>query len=360
MNSDNYCVILAGGIGSRLWPSSRQQHPKQFLDLLGTGETLLQTTYKRFAEFIDPQNIIVMSNYQYEDLVHEQLPELPKKNLLLEPMRRNTVPSVTWAAVEIFYRNPKGRIVVTPVDQVVVTQEEFKKDILNGLEYVGENDRLLTMGIVPTRPDTTYGYIQMADNIKEDIYKVQTFTEKPSLEFAKMFLENNEFLWNTGLFVWKASTFLTSLHSHSTLFVEMMKSVEAEYASGGNVDSILQDIFAKCPNLSLEEGILEKLENVDVMMCHFHWNDIGTWHSLFDVLSKDKDANVGIGDHIMLYDCEDCMVKLPQGKIAVIQGLKDYVVVEENNVLVICKKDDQSAIRKFVNDVQIGIGDEYV
>ena len=361
MNNNNYCVILAGGIGSRLWPSSRQQKPKQFLDILGTGETLLQSTYNRFARFIHPDNIIVMSNHQYASYVREQLPQLPEGNLLLEPMRRNTVPSVTWAAMEISRRNPDGCMVVTPVDQVIVTQDVFEEDILLGLDYVLHNDRLLALGIVPTHPETSYGYIQMADETGSDIFTVQTFTEKPSLEFARMFVESKEFLWNTGLFIWRAMTFINSLHLHSDFFVEVMERVETQSLHGGNVDGLLEDAFAKCPNVSLEQGVLEKLENVDVMLCHFRWHDIGTWHSLYDAMPKaGTDSNVRMGERIILYDCEDCIVRLPEGHVAVVQGLKDYVVVEEGNVLVICRKDDQGAIRKFVNDVQINMGDDFV
>mgnify|MGYP002525652906 CR=1 FL=1 len=360
MNNNYYCVILAGGIGSRLWPSSRQQKPKQFLDILGTGETLLQMTYKRFARFVNTENIIVMSNTQYAGFVRKQLPDLPAQNLLLEPMRRNTVPSVTWAAVEISHRNPDGCMVVTPADQVVVTQDIFEQDILQGLEYVAHNDRLLTLGVMPTRPETSYGYIQMADERGSNIFEVHTFTEKPSMEFARMFVDSGEFLWNTGLFIWRASTFLNSLHLQSDLFAEMMENVERKYLHGEDVHSLVAESFSKCANMSLEQGVLEKLENVDVMLCQFRWSDIGTWDALYDLMPKEKDTNVRLSDGIMLYDCEDCIVKLPSGKIAVVQGLKDYVVVEEDDVLVICKKDDQGAIRKFVNDVQINVGDQFV
>ena len=359
-SNDNFCIILAGGIGSRLWPSSRQQKPKQFLDFMGTGETLLQATYRRFAAFINPENIIVMSNHMYESYIHEQLPNLSPRNLLLEPMRRNTVPSVTWGCVEIAHRNPNARVVVAPSDQVVVTHEEFEKEILTGLDDVARHERLLTLGVVPYRPDTTYGYIQMADERETDIFEVRAFTEKPTLEFAQMFVESNEFLWNTGLFIWKAKTYLSSMHRQSDLFVEMMEEVEKKYTEGESVGGLVADSFAKCPNVSLEQGVLEKLENVDVMMCHFKWSDIGTWHALYDVMDKTEDSNVRIGKHALLYDCENCLVKLPSGKVAVVQGLKDYIVVEENDVLVICKKDDQNAIRKFVNDVQINVGDEFV
>ncbi len=360
-NTANYCVILAGGFGTRLWPSSRQSKPKQFIDFFGTGETLLQTTYRRFARFIDKENIIVMSNHQYVSQVREQLPELPDGNLLLEPMRRNTVPSVTWASVEISHRNPQACMIVTPADQMITDTEVFIDDITLGLDYVAHNDRLLTLGVVPTRPETSYGYIQISDPRGGDIFEVKSFTEKPELEFAKLFVENKEFLWNTGLFVWKATTFLQAVHQNTAYFLEMLEDAERKFEHGEDVVSMVADTFAKCPNVSLEQGVLEKVDNVDVMLCHFGWSDIGTWNALFNAMHQTaSDKNVVMARHAMLYDCKDCLVKLPSGRIAFMQGLEDYIVVEEGDILVICKKDDPSAIRMFVNDVQLTMGDEYV
>ncbi len=360
MNKNNYCVILAGGIGTRLWPSSRQQKPKQFIDFLGTGESLLQATYRRFSKFIDKENILVVSNETYKELVIEQLPFLKESNLLLEPMRRNTVPSVTWAAFEICNRNPDACLVVSPADQLITNEDKFEDDLIVALDYVSRKQRLLTIGVVPTRAETAYGYIQMSERMDNDIFKVQSFTEKPELEFARLFVESKEFLWNTGIFVCGGKTFLASLHGAASYYTDMMDYIQQHYEGGRHLYEFVENAFSMCPNVSLERGILEKADNVDVMLCHFGWADIGTWNALFDAMPKNFEQNVIVGSRAILYDCKDCMVKLPNGRVAVIQGLKDYVIAEEDNVLVICKKDDQSAIRKFVNDVQINIGEEYV
>lgn len=360
MNKNNYCVILAGGIGTRLWPSSRQQKPKQFLDFLGTGETLLQATYRRFRKFVAVENILVVSNEDYKDLVVEQLPDLASDNLLLEPMRRNTVPSVTWAAFEICNRNPEASIVVSPADQLILKEECFEADLVAGLNYVATNERLLTIGIMPTRPETGYGYIQMEEAMGQDIFKVQSFTEKPEIEFARLFVENKEFLWNTGLFVCRGRTFLKTIHGAASYYTDMMDYIERNYREGKASHEFVEGAFSMCPNVSLERGILEKADNVDVMLCHFGWADIGTWNALYDVLPKQEDNNVVVGGKAMLYDCKECLVKLSSGRVLVVQGLEDYVVAEEGDVIVICRKDDQGAIRKFVNDVQMNIGDEYV
>lgn len=359
-NNDLYCVILAGGIGSRLWPSSRQQHPKQFIDFLGNGETLLQSTYKRFSQFIQPDNIIVMTQMQYGDLVREQLPNLPEANLLLEPMRRNTVPSVAWASIEIVHRNPQACMVVTPSDQMIRNGEGFERDIVRGMEYVAHHDRMLVLGITPTRAATNYGYIQMGEAQCDNIFKVQSFSEKPGIEFAQMFLDSHEFLWNTGLFIARPATFLTRVEELANSFIGMLEDAETELQQGGDAMTIVADSFAKCPNVSLEQGILEKKDGVDVMFSHFGWSDIGSWEALYDALPKNQAGNVVVAQQALLYDCKDCIVKLPAGKVAVVQGLDDYMIIEEGNVLVICKKDDESAIRKFVNDVQMNVGEDFV
>ncbi len=362
MDKRNYCVILAGGLGTRLWPMSREQKPKQFIDVLGTGKTLLQMTYERFASFIDADNIIIVTNEGYRKWVVEQLPGLRYENILMEPMRRNTVPAVTWAALEIQRRCPDGRFIVSPSDQNITNYDAFCEDILRGLDYVGLSGMLLTLGVKPTRAEESYGYIQMTEERKDfsNIFKVQSFTEKPANDFARIFFESGEFLWNTGLFMWRADTFLDAVKSASDEFAGIVENVVTKYREGEYIADLLMELFTKCPNMSLEQSVLEKSENVDVMLCRFGWADLGTWASLHAALPQSDMGNVVIDSKSLLYDCKDCIIKLPDGHVAVVQGLEDYVVVEEGNVLVICKKGDQKNIRKFVNDAQLNLGEEYV
>lgn len=363
MDKNYYGIILAGGIGTRLWPVSRQSVPKQFIDLLGTGETLLQSTYRRFLEFLDPNNIIVVTNKNFAGLVREQLPQLAAHNLMLEPIRRNTVPPVTWASVEITRRNPNAVMVVTPSDQNITDRPDgkFADEMLQGLRYVYEHPQLLTVGVPTTRPEVTYGYIQMAEQQADNIYKVQTFTEKPQEDFARLFHESGEFLWNTGIFIWSSRVFLKALHGVSGDYAEVLEELKVSYATGQDVHEGIADLYSKLPNMTLEQTVLEKSENVDVMLCHFGWADLGTWGGVYNYGDKDAAGNVLINhSHTMLDDCHDCLVRLPEGHVAVLQGLRGYVVVEEGNVIVVCKKDDQGAIRRYVTNAQLNLGENYV
>lgn len=362
MDTKNYCVILAGGAGTRLWPMSRMEKPKQFLDVLGTGKSLLQMTYERFASFVDTDNIIIVTNEAHRQIVVDQIPGVKYENILMEPMRRNTVPAVTWAVLEVMRRCPDGRLIVSPSDQNIADFEAFRTDVLRGLDFVGTHNVLLTLGAKPSRPAVSYGYIQMADAEpdEKDIYKVRSFTEKPEEDFAKIFYESGEFLWNTGLFLLSARSFINAVEKTSPEFYGIVKEVIAKYQEGEYIADLLMELFTKCPNLSLEQSVLEKADNVDVMLCHFGWADIGTWEALHNMLPKSEEGNVVIDSKSLLYDCKDCIIKLPDGHVAVVQGLEDYVVVEEGNVLVICKKGDQKNIRKFVNDAQLNLGEEFV
>ena len=359
MNENYFCVILAGGIGLRLWPCSRQDRPKQFIDFIGMGESLLQYTYRRFSAFMKKENILVVTNHTYYDQVREQLPDLPEENALFEPIRRNTVASVLWAAMKVCDINPNANLVITPVDQMISNTEKFQESILRGLDYVGSHKSLLTLGVMPTRPDTTYGYIQMNEKIEENIYSVRSFTEKPELEFAKIFVENKEFLWNTGLFIWNAQTFIQTVNKTVPEYALFINRWSNGYYTNQN-EQEWAEMFSLIPNEAVETGVLEKTDNVDVMLCDFGWADIGTWDSLYNTLPKDRNHNVVINSKAMMYGCNNCIVKLPSGKIAMLQDLDGYIVAEEGDVLVICKKEDKGGIRRFVNDLQLNLGEEYM
>lgn len=344
--SNNYCVIMAGGIGSRFWPYSRKSKPKQFLDFFGMGRTLLQQTFDRYSKIVPEENIFVATNSQYKDLVKEQLPQLNQEQILLEPTRRNTAPCVAWASAHISKMEPDANIIVAPADHLILKEGEFIEAIMKGLDFVAQSPQLLTLGIKPNRPETGYGYIQVADKKQGDFYKVKTFIEKPQLEFAQVFIESDEFFWNSGIFLWKASTILEAFHAHMPDMYEKIMNDDKDFESW--------------PNISIDYGIMEKADNVYVQLCDFGWADLGTWGSLHEASPKDLHKNVIINGNTLLYDCNNNIIAMPKGKLVVLQGLEDYLVADTDNVLLICRKGDENTIRRYVNDVQIKLGDEFV
>ncbi len=350
---------MGGGIGSRFWPFSRKYLPKQFLDFLGTGRSLLQQTFDRFRKIIPAENILVVTNAMYADLVKEQLPELRDEQILLEPTRRNTAPCIAWASYHIRGLNQDANIVVAPSDHLILKEEEFLSAIRNGLEFVSHSDKLLTLGIKPNRPETGYGYIQIAESAGNNFYKVKTFTEKPERELAKVFVESGEFYWNSGLFMWNVNTIINTVE-------QLLPELSAKLAPGEKVygtpdeQKFIEENFPACPNISIDFGVMEKADNVYVSLGDFGWSDLGTWSSLYDISSKDADNNVTLQCRSRLYNCKNNIVVLPGNRLAVIDGLENYLIVESDNVLLICKKEEESNIRRYVNDIQISFGDEYV
>lgn len=360
INDNNYCVILAGGKGMRLWPSSRAAEPKQFLDFFGVGKTLLQQTFERMKKIVAADHILVNTNKNYAHLVREQLPDLPQDNILVEPIHRNTAPSVAWATHRIAHINPNANVIITPADQWIYDDEAFSKDVLVGLDFVSSHDNLLAMGIVPTRPEPGYGYIQAGESAGSGLYKVKSFSEKPDVEFAKMFMQSGEFYWNTGLYLGNVNHFRTCLCKLFPLLLTDLDIEKPDFTLQEETDFAIQR-FPQYPNMSLDSAVLEKSEGVYVMKCDFGWADIGTWHGTYEAMKRGENDNVVIDSDVMMDDCHNNIVKIPNGKLAVISGLDGYIVAEKDNVLLICKKGDSSAlVRKYVNEVQIKKGDKFV
>ncbi|HSW67374.1 MAG TPA: sugar phosphate nucleotidyltransferase [Bacteroidales bacterium] len=363
MNPNNYCVIMAGGIGARFWPMSKTSHPKQFIDFLGTGETLIQRTFKRFTKICRPENIYIVTNEIYRDLVMNQLPEITGNQVLCEPMRRNTAPCIAYASYKILKRNKNANIVVAPSDHIILKEDNFTEVIVAGLNTTANNNCLLTLGIKPSRPDTGYGYIQYDDcsGLTNDnrVSKVITFTEKPQLELAISFLQSGDFLWNSGIFIWNLPTILEALRSHlpevNAIFADGIDS----YDTPAEQDFIMR-AYAGVKNISIDYGVMEKASNVYVLAADFGWSDLGTWGSLYDIRPKDENNNTIVGDNVMPYDMHNCIVHMPKDKLVVLQGLENYIVVEDDNILLVCRRQDEQEIRNFVNDVKVYKGEKFI
>jgi mannose-1-phosphate guanylyltransferase len=360
---NNYCVIMAGGIGSRFWPVSRTEHPKQFIDILGTGQTLLQQTYSRFLRICPKENIFIVTNEAYEKLVMEQLKGIASNNVLQEPARRNTAPCIAYACYKISAINPKANIVVAPSDHLILKEDTFIKAIRSCFKKAVMEDCLVTLGIKPTRPDTGYGYIQFVESpVKEKdtrMKKVKTFTEKPDMEMAKFFLQSGDFLWNSGIFIWSARSIITAFWLHMPEMAMLFKNGINLYNTPKE-KAYIDNIYPQCKNISIDYAVLEKAGNVYVRSSAIGWSDLGTWGSLYQHIGKDKSNNAVVGKNVMIYNSENCLVNVPKNKLVVIEGLKDYIVVESDNILLICKKEDEQHIRQFVNDVKTTKGDRYV
>lgn len=357
---NNFCVIMAGGVGSRFWPFSTNERPKQFLDLYGTGRTLLQMTFDRFKRIMPVENIYIASNTLYKDLILEQLPEITENQVLLEPARRNTAPCICYAVNKIMALNENANIVVSPSDHLILKEDEFVEIVKRGLNFTENNDCLLTLGIKPSRPETGYGYIQVDGNDgKKDFYKVKTFTEKPNLELAKVFLESGEFLWNSGMFLWNGKTISEAFDLYAIEMSNKFKSGKEFYNTDKEQDFI-NNIYQSCTNLSIDYAILEKAKNVHVIAAEFGWSDLGTWGSLYELSNKDENNNVTLKGKSLLYESKNNIIAIPEGKLAVVQGLDDYIIAQADNALLICQKSEEQRIRQFVNDTKVKIGEEYI
>lgn len=354
---NNFCVIMAGGVGSRFWPFSRTDCPKQFLDFFGTGRTLLQMTFDRFRTLVPAKNVLVVTNVAYKDLVLQQLPELTDKQVLLEPNRRNTAPCIAYAVSRIKAMTNKANIIVAASDHLIINEAAFIDTIRQGLGFVAENDCLLTLGMKPTRPETGYGYIQMMDG-DTPLRKVKAFTEKPDLELAKVFCESGEFMWNSGMFLWNLQAIDAAFHTHLPEMAAKFDAGQEMFNTPGE-EAFINEMFPSCQNISIDYGIMEKATNVYVLCADFGWSDLGNWGSLYDLSEKDDNHNVTLKCHTAFYDSSDNVVALPEGMLAVVSDLQGYIVAESNNALLICRRDNEQAIRQFVNDAQMRFDGKY-
>ena len=361
MNKNNYAIIMAGGIGSRFWPISRSSHPKQFIDILGTGKTLIQNTYERFLKVCPKENIYVVTNENYTKLVKQQLPDMADGQILTEPVMRNTAPCVAYGCFKIESLNPEAVIVVAPSDQQILDEDAFVSAIEKSLQTAASTDSLITLGIKPSRPDTGYGYIQYTDQaINQDFHKVKTFTEKPTLEIAKTFIQSGDFLWNAGIFVWSAQAIVKAFGRHLPEMHEIFAEARPVYNTEEE-KSYVHKAYQQCINISIDYGIMEKADNVYVLPSAFGWSDLGTWASIYDLAEKDYVGNAVIpSEKVIMYDSSNCMVNVPGEKLVILQGLHDFIVVESNNTLLICPRDQEQNVKQVVADVKAKFGTRYI
>lgn len=395
MKENNYCVIMAGGVGSRFWPFSKNSKPKQFLDFFGTGKSLLQMTVDRFRSIIPLENVLIVTNVIYKDLILEQIPDLKPEQILCEPARRNTAPCIAYAVAHIkgmvlarkmreqglpvsegwkqideigseperlaFWDQDEmnANVIVVPSDHLILNEAEFLRVVGQGFDFIEKQDSLLTLGIRPTRPETGYGYIQVDGQPDEKgVCLVKTFTEKPNLELAKIFYESGEFLWNSGIFIW-------NLRAIRKAFLDFLPDMTYKFVAGepymgtDKEEAFIQDMFPTCPNVSIDYGVMEKAKDVHVIPADFGWSDLGTWGSLYDLSEKDENQNVTLHCESAFYESDGNIVTLAPGKLAVLHDMHDMIVAESDNVLLICKKESEQQIRQFVNDMNVRFDGKY-
>ncbi|HWK56239.1 MAG TPA: mannose-1-phosphate guanylyltransferase [Parapedobacter sp.] len=356
-----YAVIMAGGIGSRFWPVSRTKLPKQFIDMLGIGKTLIQSTYDRFRQVIPKENIFVATNESYAQLVREQLPELSAQQLILEPIMRNTAPCIAYAGHKIQQLNPDAVMVIAPADHLILEPDGFSADVIRGLECAANNDWLITLGIKPSRPDTGYGYIQYGKSAAVPGFKkVKTFTEKPNLELATTFLQSGDFLWNAGIFIWSAKAIIEAFQKYQTEMNEVFREGTEVYNTNREA-KFISGAFVRCVNISIDFAIMEKADNVFVLPVDFGWSDLGTWASIYELSEKDYLGNVSSSsENVIAYDSSNCMIHVPKDKLVILKGLHNFIVVQSDDTLMICPKDEEQGVKEIVADVKGKFGNKYI
>lgn len=341
----HYVAIMAGGVGSRFWPGSREARPKQFLDMLGTGKSLLRLTFERFLPVCPAENIFIVTNAMYKGLIQEQLPEIGEDQILCEPSRNNTAPCVAYTAFRLAALNPKATFVVAPSDHIVLKEQAFLDKISTALHFAATHDALLTLGIEPSRPDTGYGYIQFGEEVSAGIRKVVRFTEKPNAEFARQFLDSGDYLWNAGIFIWSVQSILKAFQTHAGDIYDLLAAGMDAYNTPQEADFIART-YPLTPNISVDFAIMEKAPNVYTLPAEFGWSDLGTWASMHAECPKDPQGNVLHGDNIMVLDTHNCLVRAPKDKLVVLKDLSDFIVVDEGDVLMIYPKSKEQEIRQ--------------
>ena len=348
--NSNHLVIMAGGVGSRFWPMSTTERPKQFIDVLGVGKTLLQLTVERFGSLIDPKNIWVVTNRTYADIVAEQLPDMPRENILCEPCRRNTAPCIAYVSWRIKASDPKANIVVTPSDHIVMNVPEFQRVIGDCMAFTKDNDAIVTLGMKPTRPETGYGYIQAdlsaASLRNKDIFRVDSFREKPDLETAQQYIKKNYYFWNAGIFIWNVSTIVNAFRIYQPKLSKIFEQLIPIYGTPGE-QAAIDEQFPKCENISVDYAIMEKAEEIFVCPADFGWSDLGTWGSLLTQSKRDLYGNACIGQNINLFETHNCIIHATEERKVVVQGLDGYIVAEKDNTLLICKLSEEQRIKQF-------------
>ncbi|MBR3291074.1 MAG: mannose-1-phosphate guanylyltransferase [Bacteroidales bacterium] len=355
MNNNHYCIIMAGGVGSRFWPMSRQSRPKQFIDILGIGKTFLQMTYERYAQIVPAENILIVTAERYRNLVKEQLPAMPDENILLEPYKRNTAPCVAYATYKLYRKNPKATVIVAPADHLIIGDAQFGDTIRAALTAAEHSDRLYTIGIEPTRPETNYGYIQINKSFSEkvgehDSYQVKTFTEKPNAELARVFLETGEFFWNSGMFIWNLQSIKAEMERCLPEVTTLFRGGEDIYYTNGEA-AFIRRVYEDCPAISIDYGVMEKTQKAWVFLSDFGWTDLGTWESVYEQVPKDNGGNV-VSAHVRMIDeVENSVImETDSEKMVVARGFEQMMVVDMPDVLVVCRRDDKT-IKDIVTDL---------
>lgn len=357
-NKNYYAVLMAGGVGSRFWPVSTTENPKQFHDMLGTGDTLIQKTFKRLNAFVPTQNILILTNERYNDLVLEQLPMIQQEQVVLEPAMRNTAPCILYAALKIQKMNPDGVMIVAPSDHWIEDEAAFAKDVTKCFQKCEAEEVLCTLGIQPSFPNTGFGYIEFNKQHTDSLKEVKQFREKPDYKTAKSFLEQGNFLWNAGIFMWSVQTIIKAFKEHQPKQYELFSAGIPSYNTE-NERGFIQENYAKAENISIDYAILERSKAIYVLPASFDWNDLGTWGSLYDKLGKDEQQNVVVNGRLLDLDASGNMVRLPKGKVAVIEGLDDYIIVDKEDVLMIVPKAKEQHIKEIVARAKATFGEQY-